>query len=693
MYYSLVLFEILLFSSEIYSFSIVNNVSVSSDVLSQVFYDEMKNNPSKIYKSGPDFGDYNSKNCLSSLREIMKQYPSPQVYRFFDSWGSVPSGVLTGNQYDLGNYDQCVNSVLRVLINEIDTDFIIPQYCVATLPLKRDPSAEIPVNYWDLGRSINVGICVPNSCSPELLTAVFKESTKTSYDGALSEISIGNCSDGGIPQLTAVQITGIVFLVVITGLMILSSAYEVYVNHFMKKPKPIFLAFSILTNGRRLFSINTKRSRSSIDCLNGLRVISTLWIVMHHSYDNILGAPVINYSDLSAWFYSWEFMPIINASMTVDTFFFMGGLLVAWIGFKELDKTNGKINVFMNIVHRYIRLTPILAAGLILAYCINGIIYTGPFKDIFMAKNNCNGRNWWPILLYIQNYYTGMDGFSFDDCYAEAWYLAIDFQLYALSPLILIPMWKWGRKFVPVLVVLGLISIGWVMAIYFSDDYTALMLGVNPHEWERIYIATHTRFAPWLIGFGFGYFLHKNRQSEFKLSKRVQAICWIVSFFTMTAIIFGPYFSLNAKGRGTVFEAAMYESLRRVCWAVVHVWLTFACFYGYGGIVDAFLSHPMWQPFARLSYAMYMMHMAIVRMHYGMSRTEIFFSVYNQFLFFWSAFGITFLFATYFTLAFESPILILEKIVFKRGKLVKNGNVEQAHPPNAVVIESPAKDS
>ncbi|XP_055915459.1 uncharacterized protein LOC129948476 [Eupeodes corollae] len=664
--------------------SIVNNVSVSSDVLSKIFFEEIKNNPNKVYTSGRDFDQYNTEKCIVSLREIIQRYPSLEVARVFDAWGNLPAGISTGNQYDLGNYDECVKFDLKFYDS---TNVIRQQYCFATLLLKQDTSPASPFDFFSENKQINVGICIPESCSPDLLTSIFRESSKNIYAGALSEITVRECSDGRVPRLTASIIACISVLGILTILMILSSVYDIYVSHCQKNPNPVLIAFSILTNGKRLFAINTKRSRSSIDCLTGIRAISTLWIINHHVYTNVLQTPAINFPDISAWFFSWEFMPIYNASISVDTFFFMGGLLVAWIGFKELDKTNGKINFFMNIIHRYIRLTPVLAAGLVLAYSINKIIYTGPFRDVYLANNNCNSYNWWPILLYIQNYYTPDNNLSYATCYAEAWYLAIDFQLYALSPMILVPMWKWGRKFASVLLGLGLISIGWVMGIYFYNNFNALILGVNPHEWEIVYTVTHTRFAPWLIGFGFGYFMHKNRESQFKISKIVQIIGWILSFFTMTAIVFGTYFSLNANyGKGTVFEAAMYESLKRVSWALAQVWITFACHYGYGGIVDAFLSHPFWQPFGRLSYAMYMMHMAIIRMHFGMTRTEIYFSVYNQFLNFWSAFGTTLLVSIYVTLAFESPVLVLERIIFNRKKspMKKEDPVVQVVPANVL---------
>ena len=44
-----------------------------------------------------------------------------------------------------------------------------------------------------------------------------------------------------------------------------------------------------------------------------------------------------------------------NASVTVDTFFLMSGLLVAMSLLRQLDRNRGKFNLFRFYLHRYIR--------------------------------------------------------------------------------------------------------------------------------------------------------------------------------------------------------------------------------------------------------------------------------------------------------------------------------------------------
>lgn len=49
-----------------------------------------------------------------------------------DSWGKIPSGIFMGNNYELGNYDECIN-----------TEHIMGQYCLANITL---PNVKILYN-------------------------------------------------------------------------------------------------------------------------------------------------------------------------------------------------------------------------------------------------------------------------------------------------------------------------------------------------------------------------------------------------------------------------------------------------------------------------------------------------------------------------------------------------------------------
>lgn len=49
------------------------------------------------------------------------------------------------------------------------------------------------------------------------------------------------------------------------------------------------------------------------------------------------------------------FRAILNGYLSVDSFFIMGGCLLSYLTLKEMDRTNGWLNVPMFYIHRYVR--------------------------------------------------------------------------------------------------------------------------------------------------------------------------------------------------------------------------------------------------------------------------------------------------------------------------------------------------
>lgn len=90
-----------------------------------------------------------------------------------DSWGKIPSGLMRGNFYELGNFEQCVN-----FNKKLPTPFgkLEGQYCRAAIPLAQT-SQEIADTLELMNRmkdnkeargmnfKLRSGICLPKSCS------------------------------------------------------------------------------------------------------------------------------------------------------------------------------------------------------------------------------------------------------------------------------------------------------------------------------------------------------------------------------------------------------------------------------------------------------------------------------------------------------------------------------------------------
>lgn len=54
------------------------------------------------------------------------------------------------------------------------------------------------------------------------------------------------------------------------------------------------MAFSMYTNGRKLFSCKRNRSPDVMECLNGIRVVSTYWVLYGHTMAMFAAAPLTN---------------------------------------------------------------------------------------------------------------------------------------------------------------------------------------------------------------------------------------------------------------------------------------------------------------------------------------------------------------------------------------------------------------
>lgn len=63
---------------------------------------------------------------------------------------------------------------------------------------------------------------------------------------------------------------------------------------FSEEKSQALLAFSFYTNGTKLLSYKRNRSADTMDCLNGIRAISTQWVVMGHSFLMFMMLPITN---------------------------------------------------------------------------------------------------------------------------------------------------------------------------------------------------------------------------------------------------------------------------------------------------------------------------------------------------------------------------------------------------------------
>lgn len=127
----------------------------------------------------------------------------------------------------------------------------------------------------------------------------------------------------------------------------------------------------------------------------------------------------------------------------------------------------------------------------------------------------------------------------------------------------------------------------------------------------KTYYPTHLRFSPWLIGIFGGYILYESRNKIIRMPRVINILGWLISLALMATVIFVNYPLVQFDSRPSDLHVGLYDSLSRVAWAVALCYIIFACVNNCGGPVNWFLSHPLWQPISRISYAIYLVHFPV----------------------------------------------------------------------------------
>ena len=148
-------------------------------------------------------------------------------------------------------------------------------------------------------------------------------------------------------------------------------------------------AFSLIKNVPFVFSTpapSAESQSSRLDALDGMRVISIVWIIFSHSFAISTQAGMLNSFVVIPPYGLLSTIPgqiIINARFGVDTFFFMSAYLVVYPILKKLDPIENNTSARNSIghswipfmyLHRLLRLWPLYIFSLLLWWKIGPIL-------------------------------------------------------------------------------------------------------------------------------------------------------------------------------------------------------------------------------------------------------------------------------------------------------------------------------
>ncbi|EDW66331.2 uncharacterized protein Dvir_GJ15968 [Drosophila virilis] len=608
--------------------------------------------------------------CLADMSLWMKGLTTGRYWslKMIDAWGSIPSGILYLNLVDVGNYGECI---------KISQDAIRGKYCLVELPFLGLLGVDSSIIR---SSKLKIGICFPATCTAThmdtFLNKIVQQALGVTSTAEL--VNANSCRTNEAQPLDGLTILAIVLLSVFAALALLATLYDYFLCPDQTRLPSLIRVFSIRATSRALFRISQPRSNPNvIDCLHGLRCMSLIWVVFGHEYMFGMVAPNVNRGSVLYWLERPFAQLIVHAVFSVDTFFFLSGLLVVMIALRSMERTKGRLNVPLMYLHRYLRLTPLLAMAILVYMTMIPVLVDGPLdKDGFDDYSKCS-RTWFLTLLYVQNYATD------DICLGHSWYLSVDMQMYLLSPILLFALYKWGKKAAIGAVILIVLLTIWLftvmmvknMSMFVKPHYLLLWLvcrnvGNGPNG-RILYFGTHMHGTPWLIGAVFGYFLHANRGKSFKLNRIAVWSGWVSALviFFLCEFVLLPYVEWTGPDLSQLSDA-LYYSLTRIGWPIGLCWVVFACMQGYGGMADSFLSSPLWQPLSKLSYSAYVWHIMIQEINGRRVQTNTYFSNYEMMLKFWADFGFTLLTAYFMYIIIEAPLSGLESLMLPSPKPV-----------------------
>ncbi|CAL8129603.1 unnamed protein product [Orchesella dallaii] len=649
------------------------------------------------------------------------------VLHMVDSWGKPPEGLLSGHVNAYGDFDECVNikvADLQILNNFTNSEnapkSFEGRYCTmyiadyntsmptalkrpgttlkeymeemgangSTSDYLRDMEIKRAVSFEELLRLVmqregvlispSLGVCMPNSCSNLEIQQILINAFDMMYtpikgselypEGLMWPSPLGGCYDKAKPDFDAADISVIALLALLAGLCLISGIVDYWLNHGVDKPLKrglpyqYFMSFSLYTNIKKWLS--TRRGAEDMGCLHGIRFLSTSWVVLAHTYYAITFLPQWNMVDVKQVYENWPVMTVINSTFAVDTFFVLSGMLVCYNLFKMFDKTKGKLNVPMFYVHRYLRLTPTYAILVGIMATIIPYLGNGPYWAVMTRWGNICENNWWTNLLYVNNFVN-----TSWLCQGEAWYLANDMQFYVVSPFIIYPMWKWEMMGAILLCVYTILSCACpILLVHFYDTTPTTLPTRDIGKWfTHIYIRPYARIQTFLVGVWLGWILYKTRGKKVKLPAVVVIINWALSTAICLTVLYSISNWFDPEVEIPKVAGLAYAGLSRVGWGVSISWVIFACMKGYGGLINSFLSWSVFMPLGRLCYCVYLVSLHLQMILHVRFTQPMRFDNYTQINFFFGHLIMSFIVGFFCTLLFESPFMILQKLIFEGG--------------------------
>ncbi|KAK6637584.1 hypothetical protein RUM44_008006 [Polyplax serrata] len=619
---------------------------------------------------------------------------SSWAVEMFDASSKFPTGLVTANTYQFGNYDQCVN------VNPPDVT-LKGKYCLVNIqfaPRRNKYSAfyegksekEFSLEYDEYKSVLDkfkvtkdvtkqkrnnfyTGLCLPDACSSEdakvlLSSMLIPTARKFGYNVSVA-VPERFCSTNEVQQLSR---EGKILGSFILGVVFFVFFCTVWDRIKLSRRKPrskiqlYVKAFSLFHN---ISQFSAQNSNGDMNIFNGMKCLSMILVILGHRSLASFGGPFFNPQFLEERYRKIQNVFLLNGTLIVDTFFLIGGYLTFLTLFKEckMKRTPGFLQIY---AYRWLRIAPVYLLVIFFYAHFLEHLGTGPVWKMRVGREaeRCR-KNWWTNFLFINNY-INTDSL----CMFQSWYVTCDMHFTFLAPIIVRVIVKSQRKGLLLLTALILSSVVATFLVTYYNKYDGVLrVYISTFEdvassftFNQVYIKTHHRATPYFSGMAAAYLYLKLKQIQYKFSLKA---VWLYS--TLAAIcalssICGAWVFYIPGRRYNAFENALYASSHRLLWALGMSWVAVAGGTKAFGMLEPFLSKGIFTPFSKLSYSTFLVHGAIQLYTSSTLRVPEYMSFSKLY---WMTCGdviLSFGFAFLIHIFFEAPLKGIQRILFTR---------------------------
>lgn len=332
---------------------------------------------------------------------------------------------------------------------------------------------------------------------------------------------------------------------------------------------------------------------------------------------------------------------------------------------------------------RFLRLQPlqmlcIALCMFVLPHLGTGIVWNSSGSDGSHCFEGAGAQEcakyWWTNLLFVQN----LDEF-YGKCFGHAWYLAVDFQLYLITPFFCLA-YSIRRIFGWALIGIGLlVGISCPVIIAATYDFIPDALLGGDDQMKKVYMKPWCRCTAFFVGIALAWLWQEGLQ-EFAFRHRTRqgaALSYALSFIALSLLAVTTFgrvafyqgdmltlsdINTNPAGKWSIYA---FAALSPLAWALGIGIIMVLCFQQrFLPVLQNLLNSTAWQPFAKLSYAMYLVHTSVLILDYCQQTGLLTYTNSSFFFKFLSAMLMTIFVALGLHLGFEKPIANMQMKLF-----------------------------